>query len=172
MRVAVLGNNDNGLEGIKIGMSARMSVELGPSAATIAIPINAVSQHADGATVTIVDAGTGTMQERPVKVGATTPTGIEVTAGLQGWRRARDPLTPAARYAAHPKRAPPRFARRFIAAIASEDTAHIPATVGSPCVEAAMGTGDQPIRGKRNSYVVGRHLRYARYAGLWRIHKG
>jgi HlyD family secretion protein len=83
VRAAVLGNNDNGLEGIKIGMSARMSVELGPSAATIVIPINAVSQHADGATVTIVDAGTGTMQERPVKVGATTPTGIEVMAGLK-----------------------------------------------------------------------------------------
>jgi HlyD family secretion protein len=83
VRAAVLGNNDDGFEGIKIGMSARMSIEFGPSAATIVIPINAISQRTDGATVTIVDTGTGIMQERPVKVGATTPAGIEVTGGLK-----------------------------------------------------------------------------------------
>jgi HlyD family secretion protein len=82
VRGAISKLNDDARETIRIGMSARMTIDLNEASSAIAVPINLVRLKNGEATVTIIDQRTGVSHEQPVKLGATTPTGVEVISGL------------------------------------------------------------------------------------------
>jgi multidrug efflux pump subunit AcrA (membrane-fusion protein) len=68
---------------IRIGMSARMTINVDAKQDTIIVPIAAVQREASGPTVRIIDAQTGAEQVRQVTLGATTPSGIEIMSGVK-----------------------------------------------------------------------------------------
>jgi HlyD family secretion protein len=82
VRAGVSSLNDDARSTIRIGMSASMTIDLNENPAAIVVPINSVQRQASGATVKIIDQKTGIAHEQPVTLGATTPTGIEITSGL------------------------------------------------------------------------------------------
>jgi multidrug resistance efflux pump len=82
VRAAISKLSDEARETIRIGMSARMTIDLNEASTAIVVPINLVRQNDGEATVTVIDQRTGVSREQPVKLGATTPTGVEVMSGL------------------------------------------------------------------------------------------
>lgn len=82
VRAAIPKLNDGAHGTIRIGMSARMTVDLNEAPTAIVIPINSVEVRPGGATVRVIDQQTGIVHEQAVTLGATTPTGIEITSGL------------------------------------------------------------------------------------------
>jgi multidrug efflux pump subunit AcrA (membrane-fusion protein) len=82
VRAAISKLNDDARDIIRIGMSARMTIDLKEMSTAIVVPINLVQSKNGEATVTIIDQRTGVSHEQLVKLGATTPTGIEIISGL------------------------------------------------------------------------------------------
>jgi HlyD family secretion protein len=68
---------------IRIGMSARMTINVDAKQDTIIVPIAAVQREASGPTVRVIDTQTETQQNRQVTLGATTPSGIEIMSGVK-----------------------------------------------------------------------------------------
>jgi HlyD family secretion protein len=68
---------------IRIGMSARMTINVDAKQDTIIVPIAAVQRGASGPMVRVIDAQTETQQDRYVTLGATTPSGIEILSGVE-----------------------------------------------------------------------------------------
>jgi HlyD family secretion protein len=82
VRAAIYKLDDAARSAIRIGMSARMTIDLSKPSTTIVIPINSVDLRNGKATVKVIDMRTGITREQPVTLGATTPVGVEITSGL------------------------------------------------------------------------------------------
>jgi HlyD family secretion protein len=82
VRAAISQLSDDARGTIRIGMSARMTIDLAERPAAIVVPINSIELRASRATVRVVDQQSSTAHEQQVTLGATTPEGIEITSGL------------------------------------------------------------------------------------------
>lgn len=68
---------------VRLGMSARMTIELMANAKALVVPIEAVGGTRVKPMVRIREPGSGREFDRPVVLGATTETGVEVLGGLE-----------------------------------------------------------------------------------------
>lgn len=76
--------DDTKKDDIRIGMSARMTIELDARPGALFVPIGAVRRGPSGATtVKLIDSTSGQAQERSVRLGVTTPTSVQILSGLE-----------------------------------------------------------------------------------------
>lgn len=68
---------------IRLGMSARIRIEIASNPRAIVVPIEAVSDPATNPTVQIPDPESGKQRPRQVRLGTTQQQGIEILSGLQ-----------------------------------------------------------------------------------------
>jgi HlyD family secretion protein len=83
VRALISEPGDAGRSIIRIGMSARMSINVDTKPDTIVVPIAAVRREAASPMVSIIDTQTGIQQDRQVTLGATTPGGVEILSGVK-----------------------------------------------------------------------------------------
>ncbi|KAA0687337.1 HlyD family efflux transporter periplasmic adaptor subunit [Neorhizobium sp. P12A] len=81
VRVSFRPRTEAQRQAIRIGMSARISIQTFSNPAMIVVPIEAIGGVADRASVSIVHGGT--VDTVPVQLGATFPSGIEIRSGLE-----------------------------------------------------------------------------------------
>jgi multidrug efflux pump subunit AcrA (membrane-fusion protein) len=82
VRAAINDDGDSHHDIIRIGMSARMAINLNEASSAIVVPIDAVQRQASGSTVRVLDQKTRVVHDQPIVLGQTTPSGIEVASGL------------------------------------------------------------------------------------------
>lgn len=82
VRASFAGEADGKGQGIRIGMSARMAVEVAADAQAIIVPIEAVRNASSRPTVRVRDKQTHNERELVVTLGPTSETGVVVLSGL------------------------------------------------------------------------------------------
>jgi multidrug efflux pump subunit AcrA (membrane-fusion protein) len=83
VRAALAEKDDGRRDAIRIGMSARMTIDVATKPNAVIVPIAAVQRRPSGTTVTVANPQTGAQEDRLVTLGATTPGGIEIVSGVQ-----------------------------------------------------------------------------------------
>jgi HlyD family secretion protein len=83
VRAAFPGNTGPARDRIRIGMSARMQIELASNPKAIVVPIDAVRDPMTDPSVQVRDPRDGSVRSRKVTLGATHEQGIEILSGLE-----------------------------------------------------------------------------------------
>jgi HlyD family secretion protein len=83
IRAAIAEMTDARRSDIRIGMSARMTINLDAKSDVLIVPIDAVQRQASGAIVKIQDPRTGARRDQQVTLGSTRPDGIEIISGVK-----------------------------------------------------------------------------------------
>jgi RND family efflux transporter MFP subunit len=82
VRAAFTGQSDEQRRIIRLGMSARMTIETRSNSSAIVIPVEAVRDATTAPVVRMRDPKTGEERDQPVVLGSTSESGIEIVKGL------------------------------------------------------------------------------------------
>ena len=68
---------------LRLGMSVDLHILVRDDPAVLTVPLAAVERTRDGFVVRVLEPATGEARAVPVEVGATTPSAVEIVAGLE-----------------------------------------------------------------------------------------